>query len=162
MVDPRPGPGTRRHHPEGPLLGEAGLGPFAPHAFGETPDRLGRQRRGSSATTTGKRKKLLDRCPASGFGHSQEASCTIARKTGDPRTVAVRAKAIRVTTQQRGHCDGNFKRLEKGSYRFPAAADGAEHVEVRAADLVMLLAGVDLASVRRSRRYHRPVPRRTA
>ena len=55
-----------------------------------------------------------------------------------------------------------YKRLEKGSYRFPAAADGAEHVEVRAADLIMLLAGVDLASVRRSRRYHRPVPRRTA
>ena len=55
-----------------------------------------------------------------------------------------------------------YKRLEKGSYRFPAAADGAEHVEVRAADLVMLLAGVDLASVRRSRRYHRPVTRRTA
>ena len=55
-----------------------------------------------------------------------------------------------------------YKRLEKGSDRFPAAADGAEQVEVRAADLVMLLAGVDLASVRRSRRYHRPVPRRTA
>jgi transposase len=55
-----------------------------------------------------------------------------------------------------------YKRLEKGSYRFPAAADGAEQVEVRAADPIMLLAGVDLASVRRSRRYHRPVPRRTA
>jgi transposase len=55
-----------------------------------------------------------------------------------------------------------YKRLEKGSYRFPAAADGAEQVEVRAADLVMLLAGVDLASVRRSRRYHLPVPRPTA
>jgi transposase len=55
-----------------------------------------------------------------------------------------------------------YKRLEKGSYRFPAATDGAEQVEVRAADLIMLLAGVDLASVRRSTRYHRPVPRRTA
>jgi transposase len=55
-----------------------------------------------------------------------------------------------------------YKRLEKGSYRFPAAADGAEQVEVRAADLITLLEGVDLASVRRSRRYHRPVPRRTA
>jgi len=55
-----------------------------------------------------------------------------------------------------------YKRLEKGSYRFPVAADGAEQVEVRAADLIMLLAGVDLASVRRSSRYHRPVPRRTA
>src|SRR5262249_49417570 len=156
MVDPRPGPGTRRHHPEGPLLGEAGLGPFAPHAFGETPDRLGRQRRGSSATTTGKRKKLLDRCPASGFGHSQEASCTIARKTGDPRTVAVRAKAIRVTTQQRGHCDGNFKRLEKGTFRFPVpSAAEATSVSIRATDLIMLLDGVDLRSVKRRPRYVR-------
>ena len=55
-----------------------------------------------------------------------------------------------------------YKRLEKGSFRFPAAADGGAQVEVRAADLIMLLAGVDLASVRRSSRYHRPVPRRTA
>ncbi len=55
-----------------------------------------------------------------------------------------------------------YKRLEKGSYRFPVAADGAAQIEVRSAELVMLLAGVDLASVRRSRRYHRPVPRRTA
>ena len=55
-----------------------------------------------------------------------------------------------------------YKRLEKGSYRFPVAAEGDAQVEVRAADLIMLLAGVDLASVRRSRRYHRPVPRRTA
>jgi transposase len=55
-----------------------------------------------------------------------------------------------------------YKRLEKGSYRFPAAVGEAAQVEVRAADLIMLLAGVDLTSVRRSRRYHRPVPRRTA
>jgi transposase len=55
-----------------------------------------------------------------------------------------------------------YKRLEKGSYRFPAAADASPHVEIRAADLIMLLAGVDLASVKRSKRYHRPVPRRTA
>jgi transposase len=55
-----------------------------------------------------------------------------------------------------------YKRLEKGSYRFPAAAGGSAHVEVRAADLIMLLAGVDLASVKRAKRYHRPVPRRTA
>jgi transposase len=54
------------------------------------------------------------------------------------------------------------KRLEKGSDRFPAAADGAEPVEIRAVDLVMLLAGVDLASVRRSGRHHHPVPPRTA
>lgn len=55
-----------------------------------------------------------------------------------------------------------YKRLETGSFRFPVAADGCAHDEIRAADLIMLLAGVDLSSVKRSKRYHRPVPRRTA
>jgi transposase len=32
-------------------------------------------------------------------------------------------------------------------------------VEVRAADLIMLLEGIDLASVKRGKRYHRPVAR---
>jgi len=50
-----------------------------------------------------------------------------------------------------------YKRLERGSFRFPAtAAQGAvEGVEIKAADLMMLLDGVDLASVRRQRRYVR-------
>lgn len=52
-----------------------------------------------------------------------------------------------------------YKRLEAGRYRFPAPADGQPRVEVRAADLIMLLEGVDLASVKRGRRYHRPVAR---
>jgi transposase len=55
-----------------------------------------------------------------------------------------------------------YKRLEKGTFHFPAAEDGSPHVEIRAADLIMLLEGVDLSSVKRSKRYHRPVPRRTA
>jgi transposase len=55
-----------------------------------------------------------------------------------------------------------YKRLERGSFRFPAATDENPHVEIRAADLIMLLVGVDLSSVKRSKRYHRPVPRRTA
>lgn len=55
-----------------------------------------------------------------------------------------------------------YKRLEKGSFHFPTPGDGCTHVEIRAADLIMLLAGVDLSSVKRSKRYHRPVPRRTA
>jgi transposase len=49
-----------------------------------------------------------------------------------------------------------YKRLEEGTFRFPVAAEGG--VEIRAADLQMLLDGVDLASVKRSRRYRRPVP----
>jgi transposase len=60
------------------------------------------------------------------------------------------------------YCDGDgpalwYKRLERGSFRFPTtAADvAAEGAEIKAADLMMLLDGVDLASVRRQRRYVR-------
>jgi len=53
------------------------------------------------------------------------------------------------------------KRLERGTFRFPdpdpdPAADGTASVEVSAADLAMLLAGVDLRSVRRSPRFALP------
>ena len=50
-----------------------------------------------------------------------------------------------------------YKRLERGSFRFPAvAAEGAtKGVEVKAADLMMILDGVDLGSVRRQPRYSR-------
>ena len=50
-----------------------------------------------------------------------------------------------------------YKRLERGSFRFPTgpATQGATHVEVKAADLMMILDGVDLGSVRRQRRYSR-------
>jgi transposase len=47
-----------------------------------------------------------------------------------------------------------YKRLEAGTFRFPGGAAG--RLEIRAADLQMLLDGVDLASVKRSRRYRRP------
>jgi transposase len=52
-----------------------------------------------------------------------------------------------------------YKRLEMGRYRFPASPTDTPRVEIRAADLVMLLAGVDLSSVKRGKRYHRPVAR---
>jgi transposase len=50
-----------------------------------------------------------------------------------------------------------YKRLEKGSFRFPTATSVSEThaVEVKAADLMMILDGVDLGSVRRQRRYSR-------
>jgi transposase len=50
-----------------------------------------------------------------------------------------------------------YKRLEKGSFRFPAmsSTSGVNHAEVKAADLMMILDGVDLGSVRRQRRYER-------
>jgi transposase len=54
-----------------------------------------------------------------------------------------------------------YKRLEEGTFRFPrapvVAAGAAGHgIEIRAADLAMLLDGVDLASVKRQKRYQRP------
>ena len=49
-----------------------------------------------------------------------------------------------------------YKRLEAGTFRFPSAE--AAGVQIRAADLQMLLDGVELDSVKRRRRYQRPVP----
>ena len=53
-----------------------------------------------------------------------------------------------------------YKRLEKGTFRFPQAAGDAAGVTIRAADLQMLLDGVELDSVKRRARYRRPVPAR--
>lgn len=50
-----------------------------------------------------------------------------------------------------------YKRLEEGTFVFPASPDG-QSVEIRSADLAMLLDGVDLDSVRRRKRYRRPQP----
>ena len=50
-----------------------------------------------------------------------------------------------------------YKRLEQGTFRFPVATAG-HAVEIRGADLTMLLDGVDLESVKRQRRYRRPQP----
>jgi transposase len=49
-----------------------------------------------------------------------------------------------------------YKRLEAGTFRFPQA-DGAS-LQIRAADLHMLIDGVDMDTVKRRRRYRRPVP----
>jgi transposase len=46
------------------------------------------------------------------------------------------------------------KRLERGTFRIPAATAG--RVEMTAADLAALLAGIDLDSVHRRPRYTRP------
>jgi transposase len=48
-----------------------------------------------------------------------------------------------------------YKRLEAGTFRFPAAREGQTSVTISAAEWAMLLDGVDLASVRRGRRYRR-------
>lgn len=59
-----------------------------------------------------------------------------------------------------GHHDTGFvlwyKRLEKGTFKFPSATSGrVRRVEVKVSDLMMLLDGVDLRSVRRQKRYAR-------
>ena len=61
------------------------------------------------------------------------------------------------------HFDGTglwvcVKRLEKGTFRFPAPPANGESIEIRAADLTMILDGVDLSTVRRQERYRRPQP----
>lgn len=52
------------------------------------------------------------------------------------------------------------KRLEAGTFRFPVADAGS--VTVSAAELAMILEGIDLASARRRPRYQRPQPAPTA
>jgi transposase len=49
-----------------------------------------------------------------------------------------------------------YKRIERGRFRFPAVTSRrARRVEVKASDLMMILDGVDLRSVRREARYTR-------
>jgi transposase len=47
------------------------------------------------------------------------------------------------------------KRLEKGTFRFPASGEQSSSLTISAADLTMLLDGVDLTSVKRRKRYQR-------
>jgi transposase len=48
-----------------------------------------------------------------------------------------------------------YKRLEVGVFHWPLVKPDAASVTLRAADLLMLLDGVDLKTVRRGRRYRR-------
>jgi transposase len=48
-----------------------------------------------------------------------------------------------------------YKRLEAGTFRVPAVKDGRSHVELKASELAMLLAGIDLRSVKRGPRFTR-------
>lgn len=51
-----------------------------------------------------------------------------------------------------------YKRLEEGDFAFPAATDAAARLEMTAADLQLVLQGIDPAKVKRSKRYQRPAP----
>src|SRR5215813_6362989 len=48
-----------------------------------------------------------------------------------------------------------YKRLERGTFRLPAVKDGRASVEMKASELAMLLAGIDLRSVKRMPRFDR-------
>jgi transposase len=45
-----------------------------------------------------------------------------------------------------------YKRLEEGTFRLPSRNTG-KSVELKASELAMLLAGIDLTSIRRRKRY---------
>ncbi len=46
-----------------------------------------------------------------------------------------------------------YKRLEEGTYQLPAVDAATQQVRLSPTDLALLLGGIDLASVRRRRRY---------
>ena len=48
-----------------------------------------------------------------------------------------------------------YKRLEEGTFRLPPAKVGGASVELKASELAMLLAGIDLTSIKRRRRFTR-------
>jgi transposase len=48
-----------------------------------------------------------------------------------------------------------YKRLEEGTFKLPRIDGDARSVELRASELAMMLDGIDLRSVKRSKRYSR-------
>jgi transposase len=52
----------------------------------------------------------------------------------------------------------SYKRLERGTFHLPAAEDRATHVEMEAAELALMLEGIDLRGAKRRPRWE---PRRT-
>jgi transposase len=50
-----------------------------------------------------------------------------------------------------------YKRLEEGSFTIPAPTNDAKEIEMTAADLQLVLQGIDPTKVNRAKRYRRPV-----
>ena len=48
-----------------------------------------------------------------------------------------------------------YKRLEEGTYRMPRVSSNGVSVELKASELAMLLEGIDLKSIKRSKRFER-------
>lgn len=49
-----------------------------------------------------------------------------------------------------------YKRLEEGRFTFPIPGDDSVQLELSAADLQLVLQGIDPTKVKRSKRYQRP------
>ena len=49
-----------------------------------------------------------------------------------------------------------YKRLEEGTFKLPSNQDAPLSVELKATELAMLLEGIDLKSLKRSKRFSRP------
>ena len=49
-----------------------------------------------------------------------------------------------------------YKRLEEGTFKLPSHKDAPVSVELKATELAMLLEGIDLKSIKRSKRFSRP------
>ena len=49
-----------------------------------------------------------------------------------------------------------YKRLEEGTFKLPSSKDAPMSVELKATELAMLLEGIDLRSIKRSKRFSRP------
>jgi transposase len=49
-----------------------------------------------------------------------------------------------------------YKRLEEGRFTFPAATGEVRQIEMTAADLQLVLQGIDPTKVQRTKRYSRP------
>lgn len=67
---------------------------------------------------------------------------------------AMGLRGILVTAQKRGHCDAKIKRLEAGSFEVPGTTESGG-VELRPAQLAMILSGIDLQSARQRKRFQR-------
>lgn len=54
-----------------------------------------------------------------------------------------------------------YKRLEEGTFRLPPAKTNGASVELKASELAMLLAGIDLTSIKRRKRFTRGATTKT-
>ena len=50
-----------------------------------------------------------------------------------------------------------YKRLEEGAFKLPSIKNASASVELKATELAMLLEGIDLKSIKRSKRFSRPM-----